>query len=63
MTLKAHLSGANFSGTITGTSMHATTLGLGHVANTRPSDLPISTAVSSAMTLKVSLTGANIQEV
>jgi hypothetical protein len=40
-------------------SITATTLGLGNVANTRPSDLPISNAVSSAMTLKANLSGAN----
>ena len=40
-------------------SITPTTLGLGNVANTRPSDLPISNAVSSAMTLKANLTGAN----
>ena len=41
-------------------SITATTLGLGNVANTRPSDLPISNVVSSAMTLKANLTGANM---
>jgi hypothetical protein len=40
-------------------SITPTTLGLGNVANTRPSDLPISNAVSSAMTLKANLSGAN----
>ena len=40
-------------------SITATTLELGNVANTRPSDLPISNAVSSAMTLKANLSGAN----
>jgi hypothetical protein len=34
-------------------------LGLGNVANTAPSGLPISNAVSSAMTLKANLSGAN----
>ena len=34
-------------------SITPTTLGLSNVANTRPSDLPISNAVSSAMTLKL----------
>ena len=38
----------------------ATTLGLGNVANTSPSDLPISYAVSSAMTLKANVTWANL---
>ena len=37
----------------------ATTLGLGNVANTSPSDLPISNAVSSVMSFKANLTGAN----
>ena len=41
-------------------SITATTLGLGNVSNTRPSDLPISDAVSSAMTLKANLMGANM---
>jgi hypothetical protein len=40
-------------------SITATSLGLGNVANTAPSDLPISNAVSSAMTLKANLSGAN----
>ena len=34
-------------------SITATSLGLGNVANTSPCGLPISNAVSSAMTLKV----------
>ena len=42
-------------------SITTTTLGLGNVANTNPSDLPISNAVSSAMTLKANLSGANSQ--
>ena len=40
-------------------SITATSLGLGNVANTSPSGLPISNAVSSAMTLKANLSGAN----
>ena len=40
-------------------SITASTLGLGNVANTSPSGLPISNAVSSAMTLKANLSGAN----
>jgi hypothetical protein len=40
-------------------SITATTLGLGNVANTSPSDLPISNAVSSVMSFKANLTGAN----
>ena len=40
-------------------SITATSLGSGNVANTAPSGLPISNAVSSAMTLKANLSGAN----
>ena len=40
-------------------SITATSLGLGNVANTSPSALPISNAVSSAMALKANLFGAN----
>jgi hypothetical protein len=42
-------------------SITPATLGLGKVANARPSDLPISNAVSSAMTLKANLMGANFR--
>ena len=41
-------------------SITATSLGLGNVANTSPSDLPISIAVSSARNLKANLSGANM---
>ena len=40
-------------------SITATTLGLGNVANTNPSGLPISNAVPSAMSFEANLTGAN----
>ena len=56
--LECYSDGANWiimrsSGDVS--SITATTLGLANVANTRPSDLPISNAVSSAMTLKANL--------
>ena len=41
-------------------SITAASLGLGNVANTSPSDLPISIAVSSAMNLKANLSGASM---
>ena len=41
------------------TSITTTSLGLGNVANTAPSGVPISNAVSSAMALKANLYGAN----
>ena len=41
-------------------SITGTSLGLRNVANTSPSDLPISIAVSSAMNLKANLSGANM---
>ena len=40
-------------------SITPTTLGLGNVANTRPSDLPVSNAVQTALNLKANLIGAN----
>ena len=44
-------------------SIPASTLGLGNVANTRPSDLPMSNTVSSAMVSKANLSGANFSGV
>ena len=44
-------------------SIAATSLGLGNVGKTSPSDLPISNVVPSAMTLKANLTGANFSGV
>ena len=60
--LEAHSDGTNWilmrsSGDTE--SITATSLGLGNVANTSPSDLPISIAVSSAMNLQANLSGAN----
>ena len=61
--LEAYTDGTNWvimrsSGDVS--SITATSLGLGNVANTAPSDLPISNAVSSVASFKANLTGPNI---